>query len=250
MQDHILYTIRWDGRNARPYLYGSTLKYMEDGSVIFENELLPPGAVVNEWTSFTDFQRDRREPQLPILKEKQSYRIQMHCWVYPEKTLLWKIDFFDAREEKLDFKIFDTFRGEFTVPEHTYFYKISLIQAGSQKLRFYWFDLTESEETFFEELQQKTEDLSEVNVLIPQIRGAAAILSGEYPERNYANATAFSPGILMYPQWDQRQILQKRLAGAKRICFWGRGASGRALAEKFAEMIPDHQAEKRFMIDE
>ncbi len=250
MTDSLIYIIKWDLRNAQPYLHGTILTQKQDGSILFENELLPPGSVINEWTTHTDFQRDRREPQLPVLLENHTYRVTVHGRNHPENTLMWKVDFYDVQDRKLGFQVFDTKSGSFSVPKHTYSSTIQLIQAGAKSVRFYALELAEAEENMFYGICHRNKALPVLNILVPRLRGTAAVIPGEFMEKVFPNVTSLSPVKLMYTEREQKQFMERLTSGFEGVNFWSKGREGSDMAKKYASLITNKEIRVRIFADE
>ncbi|MCD7868900.1 MAG: accessory Sec system protein Asp3 [Clostridiales bacterium] len=237
MADSVLYLIRWDSFSANPYLYGSSVQYLSNGNVRFMNEMMPSGYPINEWTSYTNFQRDRHEPQLPLLKECCTYSFHAYFSENPSDTVFLRFDFYDQQGNRLKYYIFDEKRGSFAVPFQTFRYTMQLVQGGSENLIFYYIELFAEEERIFQEIENQEEDSDVLNIIIPELRGRMACVSEKRKSGKISNVFAISPGIRMLPLKTRAQIMEKLTSGYEEVCFWGKGKQGRNTAEMLSEQI-------------
>ena len=135
--DSTMYVVYWDGYGRDTYLYGSSLAFQRDGTVLFENERMPSGFSIKKWTSRTSFQHDRCEPSLPLLKEGRRYVVKACMHVVPEGTVLLRVEFFDRQRKRISFRFLDEEDFTFEVPQGTWYYSMELIASGFQRLIFY-----------------------------------------------------------------------------------------------------------------
>ena len=131
------WTIYWNEYSADTYLYGSEIEYRARNDVHFKNTLMPPGTVIKQWHSLTNYQAQRSEPTLPMIDGESRYRIKINVET-PDKTgCLIRLVFLDRYEREAgDF----TVRGEeaeFSCPLKTYSYKMQLINAGMKEFIFH-----------------------------------------------------------------------------------------------------------------
>ena len=124
------WTVYWNEYSSNTYLYGSEVEYISRDTVHFKNELMPPGTVIKEWYSLTNYQAQRIEPSLPIIDGESKYRIRINVDTPEGRGCLIRLVFLDRYEREAgDF----TVRGEeaeFSCPLKTYSYKMQLINAG------------------------------------------------------------------------------------------------------------------------
>ena len=69
------WAIYWNEYSSDTYLYGSKLSFNKRDDVEFENLLMPPGTIIKQWYSKTNFQMQKIEPSLPMIDGESSYRI-------------------------------------------------------------------------------------------------------------------------------------------------------------------------------
>ncbi|MGT2832555.1 accessory Sec system protein Asp3 [Streptococcus halotolerans] len=129
------YTITWDYDAGRSYLYGSELLF-QGTRVHFKNHLMPSGQVINCWKSRTNFQADRIEPSLPLLRQGQTYFLSAKIDCQPEQTYMLQITFYDRFDRSLETITLKNGKTSFVYPQGAYAYDISLINAGCSSMTF------------------------------------------------------------------------------------------------------------------
>ena len=67
-----VYFAYWDMQSVSQYLYGSSVRVLEDGRVLYENQFMPSGTVIHEWYSKANYQDLRNTSQLPDLKRGEK----------------------------------------------------------------------------------------------------------------------------------------------------------------------------------
>ncbi|MBF0780166.1 MULTISPECIES: accessory Sec system protein Asp3 [unclassified Granulicatella] len=137
--------IQWS-KGGASFLYGTHLEYQKDGSIIFENNLMTSGTIVQEWISHGVYQATRRISPLPLLIPGKTYQLIANMTCVPQNSIFIGIKFFDRYEHELDFVILKESTNQFNVPEQTYQYRIQLINAGCKRIDFHSLVLQENEE--------------------------------------------------------------------------------------------------------
>ncbi|QFJ55226.1 accessory Sec system protein Asp3 [Pseudobutyrivibrio xylanivorans] len=131
------WTVFWNEYSSDTYLYGSQIDYEAKNNVHFKNELMPPGTIIKQWYSLTNYQAQRIEPSLPIIDGESKYRIKVNVETPDERGYLIRLVFLDRYEREAgDF----TVRGkeaEFSCPLKTYSYRMQLINAGMKEFIFH-----------------------------------------------------------------------------------------------------------------
>ncbi|SHJ21601.1 accessory Sec system protein Asp3 [Pseudobutyrivibrio xylanivorans] len=131
------WTVYWNEYSSDTYLYGSEIEYVARNNVRFKNELMPPGTVIKQWYSLTNYQAQRIEPALPIIDGESRYRIKVNVETPEDTGCLVRLVFLDRYEREAgDF----TLRGkeaEFSCPLKTYSYRMQLINAGMTEFVFH-----------------------------------------------------------------------------------------------------------------
>ena len=100
-----VYFAYWDIQSVSQYLYGSSVKLLDGGHVLYENQFMPSGTVIHEWHSRANYQALRNTSQLPELKRGQNYIFGSHIETIPENSTYLKVEFMDARDEEISNQI-------------------------------------------------------------------------------------------------------------------------------------------------
>ena len=130
------WVIYWNEYSSDTYLYGSVIDYQARNRVHFVNELMPPGTVIKEWYSLTNYQSQRIEPALPIIDGESRYRIKVDVDTPNGKGVLIRLVFLDRYEREAgDFTLRDK-EPEFSCPLKTYSYRMQLINAGMKEFTY------------------------------------------------------------------------------------------------------------------
>lgn len=146
------WVIYWNEYAADTYLYGSEVTYRKRDDVEFVNQLMPPGTVVKQWYSRTNYQAQRIEPALPMIDGESDYRLIVNIDSPPEQECQVRLVFYDRYETEVG-NI--TARGkvtDFKCPLKTYSYRMQLLNGGAKEFHFHSIIiqevLHEREETF------------------------------------------------------------------------------------------------------
>ena len=132
-----IWTIYWNEYSSDTYLYGSEVEFIAKNNVHFKNELMPPGTVIKQWYSLTNYQAQRIEPSLPIIDGESRYRIKINVETPDDKGVLVRLVFLDRYEREVgDFSIRDKV-AEFSCPIRTYSYRMQLINAGMEEFTYH-----------------------------------------------------------------------------------------------------------------
>ena len=132
-----IWTIYWNEYSSDTYLYGSQVDYVARNNVHFKNELMPPGTVIKQWYSLTNYQAQRIEPSLPIIDGESRYRIKINVDPPDGKGCLIRLVFLDRYEREVgDFAIRDKV-ADFSCPIRTYSYRMQLINAGMKEFTYH-----------------------------------------------------------------------------------------------------------------
>ncbi len=134
--EHRQYRVQWGRDMDESYLDGARWTRLEDETILYENELLPPGTVIMRWHSRTSFAQDAKEPALPLLQEGARYRVSAACESTPLETLYVQFVFRNLRGRVIDRFLMRGGSGTFTYPEGAYEYDMELIQGGSASFHF------------------------------------------------------------------------------------------------------------------
>ncbi|SFH97483.1 accessory secretory protein Asp3 [Pseudobutyrivibrio sp. OR37] len=127
------WTIYWNEYSSDTYLYGSKVDFLGKNNVHFENELMPPGTIIKEWYSMTNYQDQRIEPALPIIDGESKYHIIIDIDTPGDTGYLIRLVFLDRYEREAgDFTIRNK-EADFSCPLKTYSYRMQLINAGMKE---------------------------------------------------------------------------------------------------------------------
>ena len=131
------WTIFWNEYASDTYLYGSTISFLSNRDVFFENALMPPGTINKKWYSKTNYQRQRIEPSLPMIDGETEYQISVNI-DYPQGgNCLLRFEFFDKFEESAGYLIVRDKTMRFRCPLKTYSYCMELMNAGVSEFIFH-----------------------------------------------------------------------------------------------------------------
>ncbi len=134
--ERIAWLVYWDETAQDSYAYGSKMSFAWDGSVVFENEGMPPGFVIREWHSYSDYGARQTPPQLPILEEGKCYHLRIVKQDEPERGSFVRVNYYDRRGELLSSQMLKENEGVLTYPKETFQYTIQLVQGGARAVRF------------------------------------------------------------------------------------------------------------------
>ena len=131
------WTIYWNEYTSDTYLYGSKIQFHKKDDVEYENLLMPPGTVIKQWYSKTNFQLQRIEPALPIIDGESKYKITVNIDTPEKESVLARLVFYDRFEgEAGSFTLRDK-ETEFRCPLKTYSYRLQLINGGVTNFHFH-----------------------------------------------------------------------------------------------------------------
>ena len=131
------WTVYWNEYTADTYMYGSQITFNKKDDVEFINLLMPPGTIIKQWDSKTNFQMQKIEPTLPIIDGETEYQITLNIDIPDNENLLARLVFFDRYSVEAGAL---TLRDKVTVfrcPLKTYSYRLQLINAGVSKIHFH-----------------------------------------------------------------------------------------------------------------
>ena len=123
------------------YLWGSTIQATAQGSVQFQNSLMPSGQVLKTWYSQTNFGKNRQIPSLPLLKREQEYELVITMEATPSHTVMVEIIFKDRFGEVVGRRVTGEGRLSFIYPDQAYAYEVRLLRAGLQEFPFHYFTI-------------------------------------------------------------------------------------------------------------
>lgn len=170
MESNFCNVIYWNNYSEKSYLWGSTIKFLENKEVYFKNIVANTGIVIKEWRFSTNYQSDKIVSELPILEENIEYLIELNCNEIPINTAYLRINFYDFYDDFIDCKILKNKIGKITIPEKTYKYDIQLFSAGLKELTFKNLKIKKIIEPIEskEKLINKNEDYNVINIILKQ----------------------------------------------------------------------------------
>ncbi|MBQ6814273.1 MAG: accessory Sec system protein Asp3 [Lachnospiraceae bacterium] len=129
--------IHWNEYASDTYLYGSKVYFHKKDDVEFVNELMPPGTVIKQWYSKTNFQLQKIEPTLPIIDGESKYHITINIDTPEDENCLMRLVFFDRYEVEAGSITLRDKETTFSCPLKTYSYRLQLINSGVTSLHFH-----------------------------------------------------------------------------------------------------------------
>lgn len=154
--------IKWVNYVKNSYTFGSQVSFLGD-KVVFDNPLMSPSFNITSWSSRTNFQGQRTQPDLPLLKRGGHYHIHLEADIRPADSLYVKVTYFDRLGEEIGFEVLKDKNWYFTYPLKAFHYTIDLINAGCERLVFDHLELAERQERAREAI-----DFSDLAVYFPK----------------------------------------------------------------------------------
>ena len=131
------WAVYWSEYASDTYLYGSEVVFHKKDDVEFTNLLMPPGTVIKQWYSMTNFQMQKIEPTLPIIDGESEYQITINIDLGERENLLVRLVFFDRYGIEAGALTLRDKVTNFRCPLKTYSYRLQLINAGVSKIHFH-----------------------------------------------------------------------------------------------------------------
>ena len=131
------WVIYWNEYASDTYLYGSDVCFHSKDDVEFKNQLMPPGTIIKQWYSKTNYQAQRIEPSLPIIDGESTYRITVNIDTEETENCLVRLVFFDRYEMEAGSITFRDKVANFKCPLKTYSYRLQLINGGVNRFNFH-----------------------------------------------------------------------------------------------------------------
>lgn len=159
------WVVRWKDQLSETYLYGSEVKFHEDGAVSFYNPMMPPGTVIHRWYSKTNYQRNRIEPSLPLIDGEKAYCVSLNIDEHDasKASVLLRIVFYDRYDDFADSIIIREKRAYFKPSIKTYSYCMELVNGGNADFTFKSFTIEEVSKKEFDEEQKRIEKVKEAS---------------------------------------------------------------------------------------
>lgn len=131
------WTIYWNEYSSDTYLYGSEISYYKRDNVEFKNLLMPPGAIIKQWYSKTNYQFLKIEPSLPLIDGESVYQIIVNIECPECEAWLMRLVFYDRYETEAGSIAIRDKVTDFQCPLNTYSYRLQLINGGMTQFRFH-----------------------------------------------------------------------------------------------------------------
>lgn len=131
------WTIYWNEYSSDTYLYGSEIAFHKKDDVEYKNLLMPPGTVIKQWYSKTNFQMQKIEPALPMIDGESAYRISINMDVPENEHCLVRLVFYDRYEIEAGSLTIRDRVTDFRCPLKTYSYRMQLINGGMTQFHFH-----------------------------------------------------------------------------------------------------------------
>ena len=131
------WTVYWNEYSSDTYLYGSEIEFHKKDDVEFRNLLMPPGTVIKQWYSKTNFQAQRIEPSLPIIDGEGEYKITINIDTPEGENCLARLVFYDRYEVEAGSLTLRDKETVFRCPLKTYSYRLQLINGGGTNFHFH-----------------------------------------------------------------------------------------------------------------
>ena len=129
--------VYWSEYASDTYLYGLQIKFHKKDDVEFTNLLMPPGTIIKQWYSMTNFQMQKIEPTLPIIDGESEYQITLNIDTGQDENLLGRLMFYDRYGVEAGHLILRDKVTNFRCPLKTYSYRLQLINGGVTNLHFH-----------------------------------------------------------------------------------------------------------------
>lgn len=131
------WSIYWNEYVSDTYLYGSEIKFHKKDDIEFTNRLMPPGTIIKQWYSKTNFQMQHIEPALPIIDGEGQYKITINIDTEEGESVLFRLMFYDRYEVEAGAITLRDKETIFRCPLKTYSYRLQLINSGATKFHFH-----------------------------------------------------------------------------------------------------------------
>lgn len=131
------WTIYWTEYASDSYLHGSEIIYHKKDDVEFTNYLVPPGTVLKQWYSKTNYQMQRIEPALPMIDGETDYQIIVNIDCPENQQCLVQLVFYDRYEVEAGRIAIRDRMTDFKCPLKTYSYRLQLINGGVNHFHFH-----------------------------------------------------------------------------------------------------------------
>lgn len=131
------WTIYWNEYSTDTYLYGSEILFHKKDDVEFRNQLMPPGTIIKQWYSKTNYQLQKIEPTLPMIDGESTYQITVNIDTPEPENCLVRLVFYDRYEMEAGSITLRDRVTNFRCPLKAYSYRLQLINGGVTRLNFH-----------------------------------------------------------------------------------------------------------------
>lgn len=131
------WVIYWNEYSSDTYLYGSEVIYHKKDDVEFKNLLMPPGTMIKQWYSKTNYQMQRIEPALPMIDGESEYQVIINIDCPEGENCLVRLVFYDRYEIEAGSITLRSRVTKFKCPLKTYSYRMQLINGGVTQFHFH-----------------------------------------------------------------------------------------------------------------
>ncbi len=131
------WTIYWNEYASDTYLYGAKIQFHQKDDVEYRNLLMPPGTIIKQWYSKTNFQLQRIEPALPIIDGEGEYQITINIDAPEGENCLARLVFYDKYDGEAGSLTLRDKVTTFRCPLKTYSYRLQLINGGVTNFHFH-----------------------------------------------------------------------------------------------------------------
>lgn len=129
--------VYWSEYASDTYLYGSKITFHKKDDVEFQNLLMPPGTIIKQWYSKTNFQMQKIEPTLPIIDGETEYQITLNIDTNENETCLGRLVYYDRYGVEAGSLTLRDKETLFRCPLKTYSYRLQLINGGVTNFHFH-----------------------------------------------------------------------------------------------------------------
>lgn len=131
------WTVFWSEYASDTYLYGSQVTFHKKDDVEFQNLLMPPGTIIKQWYSQTNFQLQKIEPTLPIIDGESEYMITLNIDTAKDELCLARLVYYDRYGMEAGTLTLRDKETRFRCPLKTYSYRLQLINGGVTNFHFH-----------------------------------------------------------------------------------------------------------------
>ncbi|RKI87227.1 accessory Sec system protein Asp3 [Parablautia intestinalis] len=131
------WVIYWNEYAADTYLYGSEVTCHRKDDVEFVNHMMPPGTVIKQWYSKTNYQAQRIEPALPMIDGESDYRLIVDIDTAAGEECQVRLVFYDRYETEVGNITARDRVTDFKCPLKTYSYRMQLLSGGAREFHFH-----------------------------------------------------------------------------------------------------------------